>query len=396
MNPDVTVRARGVMEKCTYCVQRIREAEIVARREHRAIRDGEVVTACQQACPTGAIAFGDIADPSDRASPRSRQNERLLRRSSTSSARSRARATWRASPTPTRSSPAHDRRPRSNACLARDEPTGGEAGPPRATARDARAHRRSSWRRSGGRGRGSRPALVVTGAGRARASSPRSPTRSSTGIGLWGNNIPVAWAFAITNFVWWIGIGHAGTFISAILLLLEVHWRTSINRFAEAMTLFAVVQAGLFPLLHLGRPWFAYWLVPYPVRDGRLAAVPSRRSRGTSSPSRRTSRSRSSSGTSGLLPDLAAARDRAPTLLRRRIYGIFALGWRGRARALAPLPRSTYLRPRRPRDAARPLGAQHRQLRLRHRAAPRLALVDLPAVLRRRRHLLGLRDGRSR
>src|SRR5262245_60255549 len=84
------------------------------------------------------------------------------------------------------------------------------------------------------------------------------------GIGLWGNQIPVAWAFGIINFVWWIGIGHAGTFISAILYLLEQRWRTSINRFTEAMTLFAVMQAGLFPLLHLGRPWFAYWLFPYP------------------------------------------------------------------------------------------------------------------------------------
>ena len=86
------------------------------------------------------------------------------------------------------------------------------------------------------------------------------------GIGVWGNNIPVAWAFAITNFVWWIGIGHAGTFISAFLLLLEQHWRTSINRFAEAMTIFARrARPALFPLLHLGRPWFFYWLVPYPA-----------------------------------------------------------------------------------------------------------------------------------
>src|SRR5205823_1045919 len=85
------------------------------------------------------------------------------------------------------------------------------------------------------------------------------------GIGTWGNNIPVAWAFAITNFVWWIGIGHAGTFISAFLLLLEQRWRTSINRLAEAMTLFALVNAGLYPIAHLGRAWFAYWLVPYPA-----------------------------------------------------------------------------------------------------------------------------------
>jgi len=84
------------------------------------------------------------------------------------------------------------------------------------------------------------------------------------GIGIWGNNIPVGWAFDITNFVWWIGIGHAGTLISAILLLLKQTWRTSINRFAEAMTLFAVACAGIFPLFHTGRPWLAYWLFPIP------------------------------------------------------------------------------------------------------------------------------------
>jgi molybdopterin-containing oxidoreductase family membrane subunit len=84
------------------------------------------------------------------------------------------------------------------------------------------------------------------------------------GIGIWGVNAPVGWGFAIVNFVWWIGIGHAGTLISAILLLLRQSWRTSINRFAEAMTLFAVAQAGMYPILHLGRPWLAYWLFPYP------------------------------------------------------------------------------------------------------------------------------------
>src|SRR6476646_7495101 len=84
------------------------------------------------------------------------------------------------------------------------------------------------------------------------------------GIGIWGVNIPSGWGFAIVNFVWWIGIGHAGTLISAILLLLRQEWRNSINRFAEAMTLFAVACAGLFPVLHLGRPWLAYWLFPYP------------------------------------------------------------------------------------------------------------------------------------
>ena len=84
------------------------------------------------------------------------------------------------------------------------------------------------------------------------------------GTGIWGINVPVAWGFAIINFVWWIGIGHAGTLISAILLLLHQKWRTSINRFSEAMTIFAVMCAGLFPLLHMGRPWFFYWLYPFP------------------------------------------------------------------------------------------------------------------------------------
>jgi molybdopterin-containing oxidoreductase family membrane subunit len=89
------------------------------------------------------------------------------------------------------------------------------------------------------------------------------------GIGIWGNNVPVGWAFDIINFVWWIGIGHAGTLISAILLLLKQDWRTSINRFAEAMTLFAVACAAMFPLIHTGRPWLAaYWLFPYPNTMG--------------------------------------------------------------------------------------------------------------------------------
>ncbi|HLK36912.1 MAG TPA: NrfD/PsrC family molybdoenzyme membrane anchor subunit [Polyangiaceae bacterium] len=151
-----------------------------------------------------------------------------------------------------------------------------------------------------------------------------------TGIGLWGNNIPVAWAFAIINFVWWIGIGHAGTFISAILLLFEVRWRTSINRFAEAMTLFAVMQAGLFPILHLGRPWFAYWLVPYP---SEMDVWPQFRSSLPWDVVAVTTYFTVSLlfWYSGLLPDLAAARDRAPTLARRRAYGIAALGWRGEA-----------------------------------------------------------------
>ncbi len=149
-----------------------------------------------------------------------------------------------------------------------------------------------------------------------------------TGIGVWGNNIPVAWAYDITNFVWWIGIGHAGTFISAILLLLEQRWRTSINRFAEAMTLFAVMIAGLFPILHLGRPWFGYWVFPYP---SRLELWPQFRS---ALPWDAAAISTYFTVSflfwyMGLVPDLAVARDTAPTLAKRRLYGVFALGWRG-------------------------------------------------------------------
>ena len=87
----------------------------------------------------------------------------------------------------------------------------------------------------------------------------------TTGVGIWGLNIPVNWAFAIHNYVWWLGIGHAGTLISALLLLLGRDWRNSLNRFAETMTLFAVVCAGVYPILHLGRPWFVYWMFPYPA-----------------------------------------------------------------------------------------------------------------------------------
>jgi molybdopterin-containing oxidoreductase family membrane subunit len=151
------------------------------------------------------------------------------------------------------------------------------------------------------------------------------------GVGLWGVNIPVAWGFAITNFVWWIGIGHAGTFISAILLLFEQRWRTSINRFAEAMTLFAVVQAGIFPLIHLGRPWFFYFLVPYPAT---MRIWPNFRS---ALPWDFAAVSTYFTVSLlfwyvGLIPDLAAVRDRAPTRMQRLIYGTFALGWRGSAR----------------------------------------------------------------
>ncbi len=151
------------------------------------------------------------------------------------------------------------------------------------------------------------------------------------GIGIWGVDIPVAWGFAIANFVWWIGIGHAGTLISAILLLLHQKWRTSINRFAEAMTLFAVMCAGLFPLLHMGRPWFFYWLLPYP---NTMTLWPQFRS-----PLVWDVFAVFTYFTVslvfwyiGLIPDLATLRDRARSKPAWFIYGVLSMGWRGGSR----------------------------------------------------------------
>lgn len=150
------------------------------------------------------------------------------------------------------------------------------------------------------------------------------------GIGVWGVNVPVAWGFAIVNFVWWIGIGHAGTLISAILLLLHQKWRTSINRFAEAMTLFAVACAGVYPLLHLGRPWFFYWLFPYP---NTLGVQPQFRSPLVWDVFAVLTYFTISLlfWFVGLIPDLATLRDRSQTRAGRIVYGMLAMGWRGSA-----------------------------------------------------------------
>ncbi|MFO0693590.1 MAG: NrfD/PsrC family molybdoenzyme membrane anchor subunit [Polyangiales bacterium] len=148
------------------------------------------------------------------------------------------------------------------------------------------------------------------------------------GVGVWGNNSPIYWAWDITNFVWWIGIGHAGTLISAILFLFRQKWRTSINRFAEAMTVFAVMCAGIFPALHTGRPWFDYYLAPLP---NQMQMWPNFKS-----PLMWDVFAVSTYLTIsvifwyvGMIPDLATLRDRSKNLLRRRVYGFLALGWRG-------------------------------------------------------------------
>jgi len=152
----------------------------------------------------------------------------------------------------------------------------------------------------------------------------------SRGVGVWGLNIPVNWAFAIHSYVWWLGIGHAGTLISALLLLTGSDWRNSLNRFAETMTLFAVVCAGIYPIIHLGRPWYVYWMVPY---SSTMGVWPQFRS-----PLEWDMWAVATYLTvsvvfwyTGLIPDLAAARDRARRLGWRIFFGITCLGWRGSA-----------------------------------------------------------------
>lgn len=151
------------------------------------------------------------------------------------------------------------------------------------------------------------------------------------GVGIWGIQIPNAWGFAITDFVWWIGIGHAGTLISAFLLLMHQKWRTSINRIAEAMTIFAVMCAGLFPLLHLGRPWFFYWLLPYP---NTMTLWPQFRSALVWDVFAVSTYFTVSLlfWYMGMIPDLATLRDRTTNRFAQIVYGILALGWRNSAR----------------------------------------------------------------
>jgi Ni/Fe-hydrogenase subunit HybB-like protein len=148
------------------------------------------------------------------------------------------------------------------------------------------------------------------------------------GIGSWGNNSPIAWAWDITNFVWWIGIGHAGTLISAVLFLFRQKWRTSVNRFAEAMTIFAVICALLYPTIHVGRVWVLYWALPLP---NQMSMWPNFKS-----PLLWDVFAVSTYFTVsllfwyvGLIPDFATLRDRAKNVIRKRAYGAFALGWRG-------------------------------------------------------------------
>ena len=353
-NPNVTVRMRGVMEKCTFCVQRIQEAKIATKV---AVRDSDQVripadsftSACAQVCPAGAITFGDQQNPETAVSKlkQSERGYRLLEYLNIQHAR----------PLPGAHPQSQPENARCGKDRSRDEipspwPWWKIRGTNRRTSimADAVTLETPAELKRGAAGLQRPQVQLDQRQSRLRSSSRPRPLwwwlmflpcallaligllcigyQISNGVGVWGENKTVGWAWDITNFVFWIGIGHAGTLISAILFLTRQKWRTSINRASEAMTLFAVICAGIFPGIHVGRVWMAWFLAPIPNANG---IWPNFRS-----PLLWDVFAVSTYFTvsvlfwyTGLVPDIATLRDRAKSRMRKYIYGIFALGWRG-------------------------------------------------------------------
>ena len=391
--PGPEPRRDGALARRDGEVHLLRAAHPGSRASRRAAGGpatvGDVQTACQQSCPAQAIVFGDGNDPQGaiaalRQRPRAFQvlaelgvepgvtylaRVRAARRRGAGRARRSTHERQRPPPGRPRETPGRGRRRATARSRARS---------PRPLERPRRA--RAWW------------AAFLVAASCAGARGRRSSaTRSRTGIGIWGLNRTVGWGFDITNFVFWVGIGHAGTLISAILLLFRQQWRTSINRAAEAMTIFAVMCAGIFPLIHMGRPWLAFWMFPYPNTRGSLWV-------NFRSPLVWDVFAISTYFTVsllfwyvGMIPDFATLRDRAPGPAPEALR-LAEPGWNGSARTWQRYEKACLLLA----GLATPLVVSVHtivSLRLRDQRHPRLAHDDLPALLRGRRGLHRLRHG---